>query len=304
MKRNFFDPTIVRKSNIVDDRIASLPRGLPLPSIIEISESGTCNRACAFCPRSAPGFPDIKEFIDISLLQKLFSEVADVGFEGLVLFSGFVEPLLDKNIFEKVKLVRDLIPGCRIEMVTNGDVLKEEILKKLVANGLDTLLISVYDGKEDADRFVAMCQRAGLNEDQFVIRNRYLSESEDFGMTISNRSGMLENAEYVRPPLKEPLKLPCFYPSYLFFMDYLGDVLLCPHDWGKTKILGNLKKQSFIEIWGSQMAIAARKQLNHGNRNLKPCNVCDVEGTYIGKRHAELWANLGDYQIMDVFEKK
>ena len=33
--------------------------------------------------------------------------------------------------------------------------------------------------------------------------------------------------------LTEPLKKPCFIPSYTFFLDYQGDVLICPHDWGK-----------------------------------------------------------------------
>ena len=27
-----------------------------------------------------------------------------------------------------------------------------------------------------------------------------------------------------------------------------GDVLMCPHDWGKKLIVGNLKKESFIDI--------------------------------------------------------
>ena len=44
---------------------------LPLPTEIEISESGTCNRSCSFCPRSAPGFEDKKEFISNTLHEKV-----------------------------------------------------------------------------------------------------------------------------------------------------------------------------------------------------------------------------------------
>ena len=65
-----------------------------------------------------------------------------------------------------------------------------------------------------------MLIKANIPQDGFKIRHRYLTENEDFGITLSNRSGMMENAEYKIPSLKEPLKKPCYYPHYTFFMDY------------------------------------------------------------------------------------
>ena len=47
---------------------------IPLPSEIEISESGTCNRKCSFCPRSAPDFEDKKVFIDTKMFLNLCDE--------------------------------------------------------------------------------------------------------------------------------------------------------------------------------------------------------------------------------------
>ena len=55
--------------------------------------------------------------------------------------------------------------------------------------------------------------------------------------------------EFKIKSLAEPLKNPCYIPSYTFFLDYNGDVLMCPHDWGKKNILGNLNSSSFKEIW-------------------------------------------------------
>ena len=128
-----------------------------------------------------------------------------------------------------------------------------------------------------------MCKDANLTKSQYVIRHRYYSEKQDFGLTISNRAGMMENAEYKISSLDEPSKDKCFYPSYTFFMDYNGDVLMCPHDWGKKIILGNLNLKSFIEIWFSKKAMNIRSMLNSSNRNFSPCNVCDVDGTLMGK---------------------
>jgi len=37
-----------------------------------------------------------------------------------------------------------------------------------------------------------------------------------------------------------------------------------------------------------------RHRLNDADRNFKPCNVCDVDGSLMGRKHAEAWAELKD----------
>ena len=287
----FLDPAIARKSKLVNDAL-NLVDGWPLPSVVEISESGTCNRKCIFCPRSDPNYEDIKEFIDPELINKLVIELAEFSYSGVILFSGFVEPLLDKKIYGHIKTIHDHLPLSRIEMVTNGDVLNIDRMKRLFESGLSTLLISVYDSFKDAERFEKMCLNAGLKENQFVIRHRYLPESESFGITINNRAGMMTGATYSIPAQTKALELPCHYPHYTFFMDYLGDVLLCPHDWGKKNVVGNMQKESFWDIWLGEAFLRARKMLGTGNREIRPCNVCDVKGTLMGVSHVQAWKAL------------
>ena len=192
----------------------------PLPAIIEISESGMCNRKCSFCPRSDPGYNHVNEFISFFLLEKLATELNELNYNNRILFSGFVEPLLDKKLYEKIKLLKKYLPNSKIEVNTNGDVLNKKRMLKLFESGLDVILISVYDSKEDADKFEKLCNDTGLNHNQFVIRHRYYSEEKDFGITLSNRAGMMNNADFSIKSLSEPLKSPCYYPSYTFFLDY------------------------------------------------------------------------------------
>ena len=288
-KKKFLDPNIENKSKTVEDKIQLFEHqgvSLPLPTEIEISESGTCNRSCSFCPRSAADFEDKKEFISNELHEKLCLELKELNYKGTIRFSGFVEPLLDKNIYNLLKMGRKYLPDCNIEMVTNGDPLNLKRLKKLFENGLNRILISAYDGKEDADKLEDLCKSADLSSEQYIVRHRYYSEDQDFGITLSNRSGLMENAEFKIEALKEPLKNPCYIPSYTFFLDYQGDVLMCPHDWGKKVILGNLNKESFLGIWFSEKSMRIRKMLNNSNRNFAPCNVCDVEGTFMGEKNS------------------
>ena len=291
MRKKFIDPLIKRKK-FLSKNVQFDKNKVPLPSVIEISESGTCNRVCSFCPRSAPDYKDIKEFISEDLIIKLSKELADYDYSGIFLFSGFVEPMLDKNIFNLVNIVRNNLLKAKIEMVTNGDVLNMQRTKKLFNSGLSTLLISIYDGKKEANEMEKLMKDCGLGDEQYKIRHRYLPESESFGITLCNRSGMMENAVYKIPSLKKPLKNPCYYPHYTFFMDYTGEVLICSHDWGKKLIVGNLKNEKFIDIWMNQKFFLARKNLVNANRNFSPCNKCDVTGTYMGQEHAQAWQDL------------
>ena len=289
IKKKFIDTNLVNKSKTVQNKLQLIEHNgvkLPLPTEIEISESGTCNRKCSFCPRSAKDFVDKKEFIENDLHKKLCLELKSYNYKGTIRYSGFVEPLLDKNIYNLIKMARNYLPNCNIEIVTNGDPLNLIRLKKLFSNGLNKILISAYDGKKEADDLEHLCNEANLNKDQFIVRHRYLSEDNDFGITLSNRSGLMQNAEYQIKNLTSPLKNPCFIPSYTFFLDYQGDVLMCPHDWGKKLILGNLKNEKLIDIWFSKKSMKIRKMLNVSNRQFSPCNVCDVDGTMMGEKNS------------------
>ena len=126
-KINFFDPQITVKKKLVNEKFQYLSgTKMPLPSEVEISESGTCNRKCSFCPRSDPNYLDIKEFIKPALHEKLHRELAELNFSGTVRYSGFVEPLVDKNIYNLLRKARSINKKVNLVMITNGDILNSD----------------------------------------------------------------------------------------------------------------------------------------------------------------------------------
>ena len=222
---------------------------IPLPSLIEISNSGMCNRKCIFCPRSDPNYPDINEFLSDELHSKLCTQLSKYDYNGVFVYAGFNEPLLHKEIYKHVEEARFYLPDARIEIITNGDVLNKERLKKLMDAGLTTISISAYDSVEQAEKLNRLCKDSNLSQNQFIVRHRYLPPDENFGIKLTNRGGAMENAKYKINTLNLAMKSKCYYPSYDFFLDFNGDVLMCSHDWLKKNILGNLNNQDFIEIW-------------------------------------------------------
>ena len=141
----FFDKNINRKSSIVKNSLQYFNNTeIPLPSVVEISDSGTCNRTCSFCPRSDPNYEDKKEFISEKLHHKIFTELSSLNYSGLIIYSGFNEPLLNKNIYENIKIARKFLPLSRIEIVTNGDVLNKKRLKKVVLNFIFSPILKIH----------------------------------------------------------------------------------------------------------------------------------------------------------------
>ena len=50
----------------------------------------------------------------------------------MIIYSGYVEPLLDKNIYNSISEARKFLPEAQIELITNGDVLNFERTKKVI----------------------------------------------------------------------------------------------------------------------------------------------------------------------------
>ena len=65
-------------------------------------------------------------------------------------------------------------------------------------------------------------------------------------------------------------------------------MLICSNDWKKEAIVGNVVKNntSLVSIWSSEKFVELRKKLIKSDRCHSPCNVCDVNGTLMGKINA------------------
>lgn len=274
----------------------NLPSGYPPFFHLEFSINGTCNRRCFFCPRvDSKKYPNISTSLDINVFEKTILELKQINFNGRISFSGFGEPLLTKNLYEYVLIIKKHLNKVNIEITSNGDVLLSKngpkIIKRLFDSGLTNIKVSLYDGPEQIEPTENVKKELNLSDEQFIIRKRYLGPDESFGLTISNRAGSVEikNKVFEIKALTEPLKQPCYFPFYKMMIDYNGDVLICSNDWKKEMPVGNITKNSIIDIWVSKKFIDIRKKLSQSNRNYKPCQTCDVNGTLNAKKAFEKW---------------
>ena len=294
----FIDPNVPRKGKLLEGHLIKQgTKDFPWFSIIEFNLCGLCNRKCVFCPRHDPKiFPNINEHMPAKVYEKIMADLQKINFNGTILYSGFGEPLLYKNLQEVVKLSKKYCPKARVEIVTNGDLITVENVSQLFKNGLTTLCISMYDGLHQVERFEKLKNAVSLKDDQLILRTRWLPPEEHFGITLSNRAGAMEMKEVGMKKLTQPLKRACYYPFYQIFIDYDGSVLLCSHDWNEKLVVGSVRDQSILEIWHSPVLKQVRMKLAKEDRNFSPCNLCDVKGTLMGSDHFNKFIKYYDKQ--------
>jgi radical SAM protein with 4Fe4S-binding SPASM domain len=283
------DPNLERKEKIMIRALREQEWEYPLVALFEISVTGLCNRKCPFCPRANPEvYPNVNEYIAPRLHTKMMSELGELQYKGLIVYSGYSEPLLHKELDRLVGEARRLCPASRLEIYTNGDFLNADLLRRLFEAGVNSVHVSLYDGPHQIEHFSKMRVEARVTDRQFVLRERYLLD-QGAGMHLSNRAGMIDFEQMNVRPLKQPLSRQCYLPFYMMMIDHTGEVFLCSHDWVKKYVVGDLNRQTIVEVWNGPRLREVRKSLAVGDRRFGPCAKCDVDGTKIGGSQFDKW---------------
>jgi radical SAM protein with 4Fe4S-binding SPASM domain len=279
---------IKRRSLIVDEGI-NFYKGIPLPTWIELSLIDVCNRKCSFCPKSDASIaPDTYQKMSRLLVDKLANNLKKIKFNGSITLCGYGEPLLHKDI---EYIVEKLSKISNVEIVTNGDVLNSKNLKKLYAAKAGRVLVSMYDGHSQINKFKKIVKQANVPDDFVILRDRWYDDSQNFGVKLTNRAGTIKTGNQI----DNSVHTTCYYPSYQFLVDWNGDVFLCPQDWQRRVTMGNMMQEEIFDIWTNKIITKYRKDLLNGKRSSSPCSECNAQGTLLGFNHAKIWKKI--YEI-------
>jgi len=210
------------------------------------------------------------KYIDPLLCKIIGEQLNSFQFNGRVGFVGFGEPLLHPNLVDAIANIRQTCPTTKwIEVNTNGDILTRELAIELSTAGCTDIGISMYDG-DKSKFFNEMLDNTGLN---VILRHHYTGPDNE--LKIINRIDIIKNEKFLN------IQRPCYLPFYKMFIDWNGDYILCDQDWGKVSRQHNLLDINIADFWQTKLA-NYRENLAKGNRNLNPCNKCDINGTLHG----------------------
>lgn len=277
---------IKRRQDIEQEYFESLDSESVLKSIssVDITTIDLCNRSCVFCPRHDPRvYPNRNLRMTASGAEIIAKRLADIQYTGTIAISGFGENLLNPEIVDIVRVLRTHNGKAYIECNTNGDPLNTKLIQDLIEAGLDVLNINMYDGPDQIKYFDEILE--GIPEEKYKYRVHW--DPKDHGIIFNNRSGLIKWMDDT-DTLDNVKNNVCYYPFYKLYIDWNGDVLFCANDWGRERVVGNLMQQPISEVWMSKEMQKVRIRLSKGNRNLSPCNKCNVIGTLVGKKSYDI----------------
>lgn len=214
------------------------------------------------------------------------------------------EPLLDKHIVEKIMHIKTSLPkGNNIVLNTNASMLNDEISRKLIQSGLDTIYFSL----DSIIREKYTLQREGLNFNNVIsnikhfiqLNNKegckvkiilqmltddkssneideYRSYWEPFNVEIFVKQ--IHNYLDVNIPGLDMLDYDnqerlCLDPFDTIVIYWNGDIGPCCWDYENIMRMGNIFSSELLEIFNNQKYMGLRKRMNTYKPN-DPCSRC------------------------------
>jgi len=157
----------------VDDRVR-LADVVPLdtPFTLNVFPSNVCNFRCVYCAQSLGKEELLKKYnfpMEMMSMETLALAVEqarqfDKKFK-LVSFMGHGEPLCNRELPEMIRMVKEADIAQRIDVITNGSLLNEELSARLIDAGLDVLRVSLQGMSSES--YQKLCG-VNLDFDKFV----------------------------------------------------------------------------------------------------------------------------------------
>lgn len=290
---------------------SDLSQVLPLdtPFSILVDPSNACNFRCTFC---ATGDSDLlrrvgrpKGQMPLALFRKIVDDIARFPrpLKSLHLYKDG-EPLANRDLPAMVAYAKAQGVADHVETTSNGALLTPSLSEALLAAGLDGLRISVY-GTDDATYQSLTRGRAGYgtvldNVRALDQRRRDLGAPlhlhckllipsadspgvarflEDFGpLCDSLYVHPLHGKPSAQPGFEKtpaPGRLVCSEPFLKLAINFDGQVSVCCSDWAMQLIVGDVTRESLVEIWHGPKLRAFRLTQLHGARtSIAACRSC------------------------------
>ncbi|MEK9627414.1 MAG: radical SAM/SPASM domain-containing protein [Nitrospinota bacterium] len=266
----------------------------PLTSLI-VEPTNTCNLRCSFC-FVTEGMTRDEGFLDLELFKKIIDDTPDL--EHLCMHN-WGEPLLHKDIFQMFDYAHQ--SGVKyIVMNTNGTLLTDKIIEKIVASPLNIIRFSI-DGSAETFKKIRGVELEKIEKNILKLKEAKEEKRPELsmGVVFTVEEGTQEDVEdYIRhwetivdhvrtqPKLiQSPRKEPCPEP---FGKDYGklvvlwdGTVIPCCVDYNASLKLGNAYTERVIDLWNNTAINTLREQHESGDfpKVCANCNECETSKT-------------------------
>ena len=263
---------------------------------VEVETARYCNRTCPWCPNGHTGARRVQQLMPWPLLAKVTAELGEAEFAGFFALHNYNEPLANPRLHAELGLLRAAAPDARPAIYTNGDLLKRDVLERLLAAGVRYVRVTRYPHRADVAPTEAALRRwlaqSGLADAfgwQFGLVRQGLAarwEDEAAGVlvevigpqvaTYNDRGGTA-----LVPVQASPRTQACRMTETSLSVDYRGMVKMCCNvipdsvpDHQRYAV-GSAGDATLAELWNSQVMAGWRARHAVADWSASPaCRTC------------------------------
>jgi radical SAM protein with 4Fe4S-binding SPASM domain len=114
---------------------------------VYIEPTSRCNLDCEICIRNS--WSENQGDMSRETFDRLLESVRSLAYKPSITFGGFGEPLLHRRIMEMIWQAKAV--ANRVEVITNGLLLTEEMARELICLGLDAIWFSTDSSHSEAN---------------------------------------------------------------------------------------------------------------------------------------------------------
>lgn len=295
---------------------------MEFPRLISVETTNRCNATCSFCPNNA--LQRDRAVMDDALFEKIIRDCMEFPLPAIEPFLQG-EPFVDPKIFDRLELIRQLLPRTKLRLYSNGAALTPEKADRLREIGVDHLYISLNTTDPEQYRKVV-----GLSYERTLRNLRHLASSAGgrpvakritVRMTVTRETTRRDKQDFralcrelnVRPLFarvfnykgditESDLPVPPYPCEHITRLDILvdGRTTLCCMDQDGEYGWGSVAERSVLEVFNGAEAERVRRLHRAGKRSeCPPCDGCNLFwGDFRGipwPRRLVFWGQLLGY---------
>lgn len=256
------------------------------PSQVIVDMTEVCNLACIHCPH--PEFKNSTHYdaryLEPELNAKLVDEVKTYGTGSTqyIRYTGEGEPLVHPSCYDMLDYAVTN-SGVLVSLTTNGTILNEKRIEKLLDSGLHVIDISIdaftpetyskvrVNGDLSVTRanVLAMIRMSKASRGRtkvvvsFIEQPQNRHEAGDFEAfwkdngadyvvirrLHSGAGAIVGIANLLRSEGGNEKRRPCLYPWERIVLNPRGDLVFCPQDWVHGSVVSDYHHSTIREIW-------------------------------------------------------
>jgi len=255
-----------------------------------------------------------RNFLSFDKFKVIADQIEAIGGVSTINFYMMGEPFANKELLSFISYARESSLANRLIVTTNGSLIREPLFKEICSSGLDYLRVSIYGPNETQHKNVTKNKiplskirsnianlRSFRDENNYSHPFIYLkmiershAENEEFleyfksvgdevmlepvmnwndpeeGVLSGIDSNTLLKSDYFKYKKKI-----CPFPFYTLVIHSDLKVSVCCVDWNKKLVVGDLEKQSLMDIWhGDKLKNIWIKHLTNKRHELDGCRDC------------------------------